>query len=306
MSFLAVDFFFCLSGFALSHAYGERLAGRALSHGAFLRLRVQRLYPMIVLGTLIGTAIHLAIADFPRAQVLITAPATLLLLPLGILFHRDAYPVDNPLWSLFFEFAGGIALGLLAGARTWAWVALAALGALGIAALLAMGADFDALGFTSAKMFIGGFARLLLPFAAGIALHRGLGGCRRTIGPIWAFAALGLLLFVYDSGSLPGILFAVAVCVPAIVALGALARPGAGDGAFRLAGRLSYPVYVLHLPLIDAAGWAAGASPAASPLRLSLLAAAIALTLALSAIAERLWERPARAWLGRALRTRPA
>ena len=43
-SYLAVDFFFVLSGFVLAHAYGQRLRGN-LSILDFVKIRIVRLYP---------------------------------------------------------------------------------------------------------------------------------------------------------------------------------------------------------------------------------------------------------------------
>ncbi|WP_236627778.1 acyltransferase, partial [Caulobacter sp. B11] len=48
--YLAVDFFFCLSGFVLAHAFQER----EISWGGYLWIRVVRIWPMVVLSMLIG------------------------------------------------------------------------------------------------------------------------------------------------------------------------------------------------------------------------------------------------------------
>ena len=56
--YLAVDFFFLLSGFVLSYAYDGRLrsisAAQRLSFGSFLRRRIIRLHPMLLLGLVWG------------------------------------------------------------------------------------------------------------------------------------------------------------------------------------------------------------------------------------------------------------
>jgi peptidoglycan/LPS O-acetylase OafA/YrhL len=51
-SYLAVDFFFVLSGFVLAYAYEDRLS-EGMKPIQFLRLRVIRLYPLYLIGTLI-------------------------------------------------------------------------------------------------------------------------------------------------------------------------------------------------------------------------------------------------------------
>lgn len=53
--YLAVDFFFLLSGFVIGYAYDERW-GRGLRMRDFIKRRLIRLHPMVVLGALLGAA----------------------------------------------------------------------------------------------------------------------------------------------------------------------------------------------------------------------------------------------------------
>ncbi len=50
--YLAVDFFFMLSGFVISYAYDDRW--NKMSMGDFFKRRLVRLHPMIVMGAIIG------------------------------------------------------------------------------------------------------------------------------------------------------------------------------------------------------------------------------------------------------------
>lgn len=52
--YLAVDFFFCLSGFVVAYAYDERIQQMSLKD--FFRIRLIRLHPLVILGS-IGFAI---------------------------------------------------------------------------------------------------------------------------------------------------------------------------------------------------------------------------------------------------------
>lgn len=56
--YLAVDFFFILSGFVVGYAYDDRWAGRRAGGGMrmrdFLKRRIVRLHPMVVLGSVLG------------------------------------------------------------------------------------------------------------------------------------------------------------------------------------------------------------------------------------------------------------
>ena len=54
--YLAVDFFFVLSGFVVAHAYEEALRG-SLSFRSFALRRAIRLYPLAILGATAGLAL---------------------------------------------------------------------------------------------------------------------------------------------------------------------------------------------------------------------------------------------------------
>ena len=56
--YLAVDFFFMLSGFVISYAYDDRF--RSMSLGSFFKRRLIRLHPMLLIGVLIGVATFVA------------------------------------------------------------------------------------------------------------------------------------------------------------------------------------------------------------------------------------------------------
>lgn len=51
--YLAVDFFFVLSGFVVGYAYDDRW-NKTLTMKGFFKRRLIRLHPMIILGTVLG------------------------------------------------------------------------------------------------------------------------------------------------------------------------------------------------------------------------------------------------------------
>ena len=51
--YLAVDFFFILSGFVVGYAYDDRWK-TTLTTGNFIKRRLVRLHPMVVLGAVLG------------------------------------------------------------------------------------------------------------------------------------------------------------------------------------------------------------------------------------------------------------
>lgn len=56
--YLAVDFFFILSGFVLSYAYDDRW-GKGFTVKNFFKRRLIRLHPMVIMGALIGATTFL-------------------------------------------------------------------------------------------------------------------------------------------------------------------------------------------------------------------------------------------------------
>ena len=115
--YLAVDFFFILSGFVVGYAYDDRW--KTLSVKEFLKRRVIRLHPMVVMGALIGGAMFYtqgcSVWDVTEVTVLALFVATFinaLLIPATIGTEvrglGEMYPLNGPSWSLFFEYIGNI------------------------------------------------------------------------------------------------------------------------------------------------------------------------------------------------------
>src|SRR5262245_62002179 len=50
----AVDFFFILSGLVLTHSYGYKISN-GMTFSYFLKIRLIRLYPFIVIGSILGS-----------------------------------------------------------------------------------------------------------------------------------------------------------------------------------------------------------------------------------------------------------
>ena len=88
---LAVDFFFALSGFVIGYAYDDRWA--KMTTGRFLALRLIRLHPLVILGTLLGFASYLLDPLAGTAQV---APLHAILVALGMgLLLLPSWPLPN-------------------------------------------------------------------------------------------------------------------------------------------------------------------------------------------------------------------
>lgn len=108
--YLAVDFFFVLSGFVIDRAYGAGLSSRQMPIGKFIRLRLIRLLPLVVLGAALAAIIDLGrTGDFTTQQhvldIVIAAGFTFFCLPVlwPTTLEQRAFPLNGPVWWLFFE-----------------------------------------------------------------------------------------------------------------------------------------------------------------------------------------------------------
>ena len=121
--YLAVDFFFLLSGFVLSYAYDGRLrsisAAQRLSFGSFLRRRIIRLHPMLLLGLVWGAVAFVLQGSVQwdgtavsSICVIIALLTSLVLIPAWpgcpteVRGNGEIFPLNGPMWSLFFEYVG--------------------------------------------------------------------------------------------------------------------------------------------------------------------------------------------------------
>lgn len=324
--YMAVDFFFLLSGFVVAYAYDDRWGG--MSAWQFYKRRLVRLQPMIVAGTLIGAALlafqHWSI--FPKLETVTTVQVLAMVL-LGLVMipmtpsaeprgWGEIYPLNGPQWSLFYEYLANIlyAAGLRKLTNRWLGV-LVALSAVALVGLLVLGPRGDVIGgwALDAKGVWIGLTRVLFPFFAGVLLMRL--GARIKIPN--AFAACSLLLIVglslprFGVGEMRwvnGLYEAVCIILlfPLIVAMAAGDQDADGPSVriARFFGDLSYPLYITHYPLIYIyTGWVVDRK--IPPAQGALVGAGLfILAVAIAWLCLKLYDEPARRWLGRKLLAR--
>ncbi len=254
---LAVDFFFLLSGFVIARAYEDRLAS-SLTLRRFFVIRVIRLYPLVLAGVLLGAAslfIHaLMKGDYSLSGVLMAVLSGLVLAPTTVLTPRNPllFPVDPPAWSLFFELVINVVYAVclpLLKTRRLLIVCLLCLAALGWTALENHGLD---IGFTP-ETFWYGFIRVSFPFLMGVLLYRWPARLQLSELSTLLVAVLlvCVLLFPLWKDSWLFEFAAVAICFPVLVLLGAACRNRRRvDGICLWLGQLSYPLYIIHNPLL--------------------------------------------------------
>lgn len=319
--YLAVDFFFLLSGFVIAYAYDDRWTRMGM--GEFFARRLLRLQPMVVMGSIIGATLFYLqqgslfplIAKTPVWQMLLVMLLGCTLLPLPKAFDirgwDEIHPLNGPAWSLFYEYVANILYDV--GVRKLSNRALGVL-VLFAAALLVQVAVFgprgDLIGgwALDANGIRVGLARVLFPFFAGVLLMR-LG---KRIRLRRAFETCAVLLVVAlalprfgGTGRLwlNGLYDAACVLLlfPLIVAIGAGERrqDGAAVRIARFFGDLSYPLYITHYPLIYLfTAWVVERKVAALPGALAGVATLLA-ALAIAWLSLKLYDEPVRRWLAR-------
>jgi peptidoglycan/LPS O-acetylase OafA/YrhL len=261
-AYLAVDFFFLLSGVVIARAYEERLrAGRTRD---YLVSRAIRLYPMILVGASLGAAFY---ATSPQARAFVSQWTVAGLYALAILSlpllkdnifppSHGITPLNIPSWSLFFELFVNALYGVIAKhlhTRRLCLLVIVSFCFECAAIHRYRGANF---GFHISE-FWWGFPRVMLPFFAGVLLHRVMtvDRLRGWSVPPSILALLLMLTFALSIPTHPTLnaiadLAAIVLVYPAIIAFAMRARVRRFEGALLIwLGALSYPLYIVHHPL---------------------------------------------------------
>ncbi|MFK4873972.1 acyltransferase family protein [Novosphingobium sp. ZW T3_23] len=306
---LAVNFFFILSGFVIDHAYADRLRQGGMSLGKFVVSRVIRLYPLIVLGSLLGFAYWLGeflLTGRPDLPSLALATLfSMLCLPAPPSLMGEMFAIDRPLWSLFYEIVANLAFALiLCRLPTRAILALAVLGAAG-STLLAVKFNMLNVGFRNGD--IGwGMLNVFPSFVMGMALNRVREGWKINV-PFWLAAIILAVTFLPHSlGAFKGAygLVMVLIVYPLLILSSLDFREGAASAAVaRFSAFISYPIYALHYPLLFAVSKLAARLDVPGKVE---LVAGLALSVAVAWIAGRYYDEPVRRFLAKAVREKMA
>ena len=187
--YLAVDFFFILSGFVIGYAYDDRWK-TTMTQKEFFKRRLIRLHPMVVMGAVLG-AITFCIQgceqwDGTRVSISMVMVAMLLnlfLIPAvpgtgpEVRGNGEMYPLNGPSWSLFFEYIGNILYALfIRRLSTKALTILVVIAGIGLASFSIfnlsgnyhLGVGWSMIDYN----LIGGFLRMLFAFSIGLLMSR--------------------------------------------------------------------------------------------------------------------------------------
>ncbi len=255
--FLAVDFFFCLSGFVIGYAYDDRIT--KMGRSSFFTSRMIRLYPLVVMGSVLGLITFLFdpwpahLASFGVGRVALLFTTSLLLIPFPVVGERgfNLFALNAPAWSLFWEFVANIVYAFILCRLKRSWlIVMAALSAIGICYITYK--EGNICGGWSGGTFWDGGLRIAFSFSAGLLIYRFKWIIRSNIG----FGILSLLLvlaFVMPYGRWNRITEPLVIIFyfPLLIMLGAGARLKESTKRIcQFSGNISYPLYMTHYAAI--------------------------------------------------------
>ena len=274
--YLAVDFFFILSGFVIGYAYDDRWKSTMHVKGFFKR-RLIRLHPMVVMGAVLG-GVTFCIQGCEQWDGMQVAVSSILLAILLNFFmipvlpgaapevrgNGEMFPLNGPAWSLFFEYIGNVLYALLLRRlSTKALALLVVLAGVGLALFAVFnfsGYGHLGVGWTLADYnLLGGFLRLLFSFSVGLLMSRvfkplpirgAFGICSLAIAVLLSVPHIGGGEALWMNGIYDAV--CVVVIFPLLVWLGASGKTTdrISYGVCKFLGDISYPMYIIHYPFM--------------------------------------------------------
>ena len=332
--YLAVDFFFILSGFVIGYAYDDRWDRMSLAD--FFKRRLVRLHPLVVVGTLIG-ALMFYIGDNPRVPRVGDTPwwQVLLLMLLGMTMlpalkswdirgWGETNPLNGPTWSLMWEYVANILYALFIRRLPKAVLGLL----VGASAVLTLDIclNIDMFGLLAGREYaantvIGGWSitaeqgyigavRLAFPFLCGLLISR-MGRFIGVRGGFWWCSLIISLAFCLpcvpggvkgDVSCLNGWYNAACILVmfPLVIMLGAGSsiHGKRSVAVCRFLGEISYPLYITHFPwTFVQMQWVSSHRDAPLSQHIFVSVGVYILCVAVAYAVLKLYDEPVRQWL---------
>lgn len=255
--FLAVDFFFCLSGFVIAYAYDGRI--QVMGVWEFFKSRMIRLHPLVVLGSVMGLLAFLfdPFAGQPglysAGRLVLIFLASVFLIPFPVMTERafNLFSFNAPAWSLFWEYVANIFYALIL-CRISNRVLFALTVFSGIVLCFVCYRSGNLMGGWGRDSFWDGSARVSYSFLAGMLIYRLNGILENKLGFI-GLALLLALAFLMPFSKWNGLTEPIVVLFyfPLLIALGA--GTGLTPGLRKVcvfSGKISYPLYMTHYAAI--------------------------------------------------------
>ena len=275
--YLAVDFFFILSGFVIAYAYDDRWAKKKLTLKSFFKRRLIRLHPMVIMGAVIGLIAYLMQGGVTWegthvgiSMVTVAFLCAMFFIPAipgagyDVRGNGEMFPLNGPAWSLFFEYIGNILYALFVRRLSDKWLAVL-VAVLGVAVVWYTTTDVAGYGMfgvgwtLDVANFFGGLIRMLFPFTIGMLIQHHFKPIKIR-GAFWICSVILVVLFhvPFIEGNeyicLNGLYEAFCiVCVfPLLIWMAAsgVTTDKFSTGICKFLGDISYPVYIVHYPLM--------------------------------------------------------
>ncbi len=332
--YLAVDFFFVLSGFVIGYAYDDRW--NRMSTWNFFKRRLIRLHPMVIFGTLIGVILFYfgdcssfpLINSTPWYMVLFVMLWAFTIIPvptsMDIRGWAETNPLNGPVWSLQWEYIANILYALFF--RRLSKIALAVCVAFFAVMTVTLCLNIDVTGWLGMRQYasytvVGGWSltpdqlqigitRLLYPFFCGLLISR-IGKLIKVKNGFWWCSLMIVVILcmpwmgISETGDgrwTNGLYEAVCILVlfPLIVMIGAGSSViGSKSAAInKFLGDISYPLYITHFPFIYMQmSWAESYQNAPTDTHIFVSVCIFFLSIVTAYAALKLYDLPVREWL---------
>ena len=251
--YLAVDFFFCLSGFVIGYAYDDRI--EKIGVIGFLKLRLIRLHPLVILGSVLGFLAFLVdpfvkySSAYSPGKLIVLLVCSLLLIPLPLMKERafNLFGFNAPSWSLFWEYIANLVYALIICRLNRRYLAVVTVLA-GVGICWVSYQSGNLVGGWAGENFWDGFARISYSFSAGLLAYRSNWIIKNRLG----FFGLAILLsfaflMPYFSWNWLAEAMIVLFFFPLLIVLGAGTKLSPRMASLSVfSGKLSYPLYMTH------------------------------------------------------------
>lgn len=251
--YLAVDFFFCLSGFVIAYAYDNRIEKMGVME--FFKSRLIRLHPLVIFGSILGLLGFLfdpfvsQSLMYSSGKVILLFLCSVFLIPFGIMEERgfNLFGLNAPAWSLFWEYVANIFYAFILYKISRRYLIVLTI----LAAVALCYVSFQAgnlMGGWGKDNFWDGCARVSFSFLAGLLIYRSGWIIKNKLGFI-GLAILLSLAFLMPYFKLNWLVESMVVLFyfPLLVALGAGSSLSPRlKKVCEFSGKISYPLYMTH------------------------------------------------------------
>lgn len=338
--YLCVDFFYVLSGFVIGFAYEGRMKSGLMSRWDFLKARFIRLQPMVLFGILLGAGLfffqecnyYAGIGNASVWYVIQNMVMSFFMIPVtpefNVRANTEMFVLNIPQWSMVFEYLANILFclfvfklgkkGLMVLVGLFALMIVDSALTLNLFGMLQphdYPCSLNAGWSLTAEQFYIGIARVGFSFFTGLLLFRLIykegAALKKTHTPIFAICSFIIIAIVcvdqiggYEHPLYDGIfnLICVFILCPFTVWFGSqrIELSQRTKNVCDFLGRLSYPLYLAHYPLVYLFfTWMDTHHDASFSVLAFTSTATFLLCVALGYAALKLWDEPIRKWLAK-------